>query len=156
MNLNLETKQENRLIHLAIISFWWLFWLLNVVDKVIPGKTFLWVGKDRMAQFTNYFSSVGIENTLIVALFLIFSTIIEALALYFLTVSLIGFISKNREKTHRFLFLGILTSLFLFTFFSVGDQIFGDRVELLEHSTFWIALIISWYVYTKLEVGEQA
>lgn len=60
---HLSNKQENHIIHLGIVVFWLLFWLFNVIDKVIGGTTFLWVGKDRYVQFIKYFSSIGIDNT---------------------------------------------------------------------------------------------
>lgn len=39
--------------------------------------------------------------------------------------------------------------------FALGDQVFGERSELLEHTIFWAALFISWRVYThSLLKGE--
>ena len=48
--------------------------------------------------------------------------------------------------------------LVIFSFFAIGDQIFGDRVELQEHTTFWMALIISWgaYIYfPKISIASN-
>ena len=45
----------------GIIFFWAVFWLFNVIDKIIPGTVFFWVGKDRYTQVLNYFMSIGIE-----------------------------------------------------------------------------------------------
>ena len=35
-----------------------------------------------------------------------------------------------------------LEELLIYRFFGIGNQIFGDRVELFEHTTYWIALSI--------------
>ena len=40
--------------------YWSLFWLFNVVDKLVGGAHFLWVGRDRFAQFQKYFASAGL------------------------------------------------------------------------------------------------
>ena len=36
----------NQLIQFSILFYWSLFWLFNIVDKVIGGSMFLWVGRD--------------------------------------------------------------------------------------------------------------
>lgn len=148
-------SKENNLIQFSIISFWWFFWLFNLIDKIIPSEIFLWVGTDRFAQFSEYFSSIGIENSLVVTVFLAFSGVIEAIALLFISVALFSFLSSNKNQSRKYFFQGILISLFLFTFFSIGDQIFGDREELLEHSIFWMSLIISWFVYSRLDINTS-
>ena len=38
----------------------------------------------------------------------------------------------------------------IFSFFAIGDQVFGDRGELLEHTIYWMALIVSWGAYKFL------
>ena len=47
-------------IRLGILAYWTLFWLFNVVDKIVGGAHFLWVGRDRFAQFQKYFASAGL------------------------------------------------------------------------------------------------
>ena len=32
----------------------------------------------------------------------------------------------------------------LFALFSIADQTFGDRFQLLEHGLFWLVLLASW------------
>ena len=142
---NLEIK----VIQIGILAYWFLFWLLNVVDKFIGKSTFLWVGKDRFSQLVNYFASIGIENETIPYITLVFSTILEIIALLLLTFALFKYLSGHYQKARDIFFWGTFVGLAIFSFFSIGDQVFGDRVELLEHTTYWIALIISWgaYVY---------
>ena len=138
---------EGRFMRFAIVGFWLLFWLLNVIDKFINKPTFLWAGKDRIAQFIEYFSSIGIENINIVLASLMFITIAEIAATLFLGYSLWNLIRKNAIQAKIWFFWGTLTGLGIFTFFAVGDQIFGERSELLEHTIFWVALFISWRAY---------
>ena len=149
--LHLSNKQENHIIHLGIVVFWLLFWLFNVIDKVISGTVFLWVGNDRYAQFMKYFSSIGIDNTAVAGTVLLFVSFVEFAALVFFTFALWHIVRGDKKKSRDAVFFGILVSISLFSFFTIGDQIFGDRSELLEHSTYWILLVISWFLYTRAE-----
>jgi len=53
------------LIRYFILIYWTLFWLLNIVDKVIGGAHFLFVGKDRFAQIERFFASLGLGDPII-------------------------------------------------------------------------------------------
>ena len=55
------SASNNQLIRGAILIYWSIFWMFNIVDKVIGGSMFLWVGRDRFAQFQKYFASAGLE-----------------------------------------------------------------------------------------------
>jgi len=141
------TRLESKVIQFGIIIFWFLFWLFNVIDKFIGDSTFFWVGKDRLAQFIKYFSSIGIENPSVAFAFLVFVSIAEIIALVLVAGALWQLTRGNEQKTHQFFFWGIFFGLVIFSFFAIGDQIFGDRHELLEHTTYWVALIVSWGAY---------
>lgn len=145
--MTLTKYDEGRIIRLGVVFFWTVFWLLNVIDKLISKSTFLWVGKDRLTQFIKYFASIGIENENVALAFLVFVTLAQITALYFLASSLWYSVKKREQKAYDFFFWGTLMGLAIFSFFSIGDQIFGDRAELLEHTLFWIAIIISWGAY---------
>ena len=54
---------EHRLLRLAILVFWTLFWGLSVTDKIIPDVQHLWVGKD-FALFIKFFASLGLKDPL--------------------------------------------------------------------------------------------
>ena len=54
-------SSSTRWIQEGILAYWTLFWLLNVCDKLIGGAHFMWVGRDRFAQFQKYFASVGLD-----------------------------------------------------------------------------------------------
>lgn len=156
---SLRGEQEQMILRISIALFWWLFWLLNVVDKFIGGSTFLWVGKDRAAQFLKYFSSIGIEHPLVAHGVLMFVTILQITALLFMTAALWHLVFGGGRKiaqAHSMFFLGIIFSLLIFTFFAAGDQVFGDRVELLEHSIYWGVLLISWFGFSRNASGKRA
>ena len=127
-----------------------MFWLFNVIDKFIGGPTFLWVGKDRLAQLVQYFASIGIENPNVALAFLIFVTIAQIIALSLMALTLWHLTFGTDSRAGHFFFWGTVAGLFMFTFFSIGDQIFGDRAELLEHTTFWMAVLVSWGAYTYI------
>ena len=138
---------EGRLIRFAIVGFWLLFWLLNVIDKFINKPMFLWAGKDRITQLIEYFSSIGIENVNVALASLVLISIAEIAAFLFLACSLWGLLRKNEKEAKAWFFWGTLVGLATFTFFAIGDQVFGERGELLEHTIFWAALLISWGAY---------
>lgn len=146
---NISERIEHRVISFGIIVYWWLFWLLNVIDKIIGKSIPMFEGKDRMAAFVKYFGSIGIDNPAVAGGTLLFVSLVELLALIFLTIAIYYWFKKKDLLMRGAMFYGILTSLFVFSFFAIGDQVFGDRVELLEHSTYWMALIISWIVFTR-------
>ncbi|MCH8844764.1 MAG: hypothetical protein IID61_17515 [SAR324 cluster bacterium] len=148
---SLSSAHENKIICLGIIVFWWLFWLFNVIDKFIGGKTFLWAGKDRYAQLVAYFSLIGVDNSVVIFASLFITTLLEVLALLFATFALAYCIAGNKKIAHGALFLTILTSLAIFSLFAIGDQVFGDRFELMEHTLYWIAFVFSWFLYTQHE-----
>ena len=145
---SLSNHFEVKFIHIAIVGFWFLFWFLNSIDKVINKPMFLWASKDRVTQLTDYFSSIGVENANVALATLIFIAVVEIAASLFLAFSLVSLFAGKEKSARLWFFWGTLTGLGIFTFFAIGDQIFGDRMELLEHATFWTALLVSWGAYT--------
>ena len=140
-----------------ILVFWTCFWLFNVVDKAIGGSTFLWVGRDRFAQFQKYFASAGLESPWIADLALYVAAALEVFALVFFAGALWNFVARRVNEARSWCFIGIVVTLVTFTFFSIGDHLFGDRFELLEHTLFWFVTLASWGVYVRLEAkGSQS
>ncbi len=144
-------EKENKIIRLGIIVFWFLFWALNAVDKFLAGNVSFWVGQDRSTQFAEYFDSIGFASRSVVTGALVGVTILEIAAFLFGTLALVYYFTSSREKTRAAVFWMILTSLVIFSLFSIADQVFGEREELLEHSIYWISFIISWFVYTHTD-----
>ena len=140
-----------QLIRFLILIYWLLFWLLNILDKIIGGSHFLWVGKDRFAQFVRFFDSIGLGNPNIASVALIIAAGIEIFAFVFFYGALYYLIKKNIDSARSWCFTGIVLTLIIFTYFSIGDQIFGDHIELLEHGIYWFITLLSWVIFTHVD-----
>ena len=147
---------ECRILHWAVLLFWTLFWYLNVLDKFIGGKIPLWVGKDRIAQFVKFFYSIGVESAAAPISALVAGTILETSAFVFLLAAIFFLIKEDHEESQKMLFWGSVAGLLTFSFFAIGDQIFGDRFELLEHTIFWVAILVSFGIYRYFPEDEKA
>jgi hypothetical protein len=147
--------KENNIIRLAVLIFWTFFWGLSVVDKIIPDVHYLWVGKDFYALFIKFFASLGLNNPIFATLALAGISAIEVLNLVFYLLSLGNFFKRNYELSEKWFFRAVLASMTLFSLFSIGDQVFGDRFQLLEHGLFWLVLIVSWVVF-KFIANDEA
>ena len=131
---NLRPVVPHQLVRFAILIYWAVFWLFNLIDKVIGGAHFLWVGRDRFAQFQKYFASVGLDSPHVANAGLAVAGALEAFAFVFFAGAVFHEIRKDRETSRKWFFIGTLLTLATFTFFSIGDHWFGDRFELLEHT----------------------
>ena len=149
---------RSQLIRYSILIYWSLFWLLNIIDKIIGGSHFLWVGRDRFAQFQKFFASAGLESPFIADFALSVAAALEGFAFVFFIGALFKLFKNKVEDCRSWFFIGISLTLATFTIFSIGDHIFGDRFELLEHTLFWFLTLFSWVVFNKLELksDEQA
>lgn len=151
-NKNLKTKIIGKdLVKYLILIYWVLFWLLNIVDKVIGGAHFLFVGKDRFAQIERFFDSLGLGNPIVANIALFVTAGLETFAFVFFTGALYHFYKKNIEATRSWFFIGICLTLSTYTFFSIGDQFFGDHFELLEHGLFWFIALLSWIIFIRID-----
>ena len=145
-----QPMNERRILRTSILSFWTLFWGLSVLDKIIPDVHFLWVGKDFFALFVKFFGSLGLNDPLFATLALAAVSGLEAVNFTFYVAAMVRHLRCNEEATDRWFFRAILTSMVLFTLFSIADQVFGDRFQLLEHSLFWMVLIGTWWGFHAL------
>ena len=145
----------NELVRYSILFYWSIFWLFNIVDKIIGGSLFLWVGRDRFAQFQKFFASAGLESPAIANFALIVAAALEVFAFVFFTGALIYYLKKKNETSRAWFFIGIVLTLITFTIFSIGDHIFGDRFELLEHTLFWFLTLFSWVAFIRLENSSE-
>lgn len=151
-NLDSKTNINGKdLVRYFILIYWILFWLLNVLDKVIGGAHFLFVGKDRFAQVERFFDSLGLGNPIIADIALIITAGLETFAFVFFCGALYHFIKKNIDATGSWFFIGIALTLITFTYFSIGDQVFGDHFELLEHGLFWFIGLLSWIIFIRVD-----
>lgn len=138
---------KGTILRVLITGYWTFFWLLNVVDKFVGQPTFLWYGKDRMAQLIGYFASIGVYDQNVALVSILFTTVLEATAFIFGALALWFLIRGNDGRANNFYFRSTVAGMLLFTFFSLGDQVFGERGELLEHTTYWIILLVSLLVF---------
>lgn len=118
---------------------------------MIGGSLFLWVGRDRFAQFQKFFASAGLESPIIANAALTVAAALEVFSFIFFIGALIYFLLKKTENSKAWFFVGIVLTLVTFTIFSIGDHVFGDRFELLEHTLFWFLTLFSWVAFNKLE-----
>ena len=146
---------ERRLLRLAILVFWTLFWGLSVVDKIIPDVRYLWVGKDFFALFIKFFASLGLKDPWFATVALATVSALEAVNFGLYLAALVSFRKGDAAVTDRWFFRAILTSMALFSLFSIADQVFGDRFQLLEHGLFWVILLASWLVFRLVPASEQ-
>ena len=147
--------KEQSVIRLSILVFWTFFWGLSVTDKIIPDVHFLWVGKDFFALFIKFFGSLGLKNPLFATVALAGVSALEAVNFSLYAVALFNFIRKESLSAEKWLFRAILSSVSLFALFSMADQVFGDRFQLLEHGLFWLVLVASWLVYKHIGKEEN-
>ena len=143
------------LIRFSILAYWSIFWLFNVIDKLIGGSMFLWVGRDRFAQFQKFFASAGLKSPVVADIALIIAAGLEVFAFVFFTGALLKFIANKADEARSWFLVGVVSTLITFTIFSIGDHIFGDRFELLEHTLFWFITILSFIIYNHLEKVED-
>ena len=146
--------KEKNILKFMVLFFWTFFWGLSVLDKIIPDVHYLWVGKDFFALFVKFFGSLGLKNPIFPTLALAFVSSLEALNFIFYLLALIQFSKRKAELAQKWFFRGILTSVTLFGLFSIADQVFGDRFQLLEHGLFWLILIASWILFKYLSESD--
>tara|TARA_B100001564_G_C20632239_1_gene667837 strand:+ start:246 stop:1022 length:777 start_codon:yes stop_codon:yes gene_type:complete len=139
--------REKNIIRFAILVFWTFFWGLSVVDKIIPDVNYLWVGKDFHALFIKFFGSLGLKNPIFATIALSGVSAIEVLNFVFYLLAGFTFLKGNNTQAKKWFFRATFFSMTLFSLFSIGDQVFGDRFQLLEHGLFWIVLVASWLVF---------
>ena len=154
--------KEHALIRGAILVFWTLFWGLSVVDKIVPDVQHLWVGKDFFALFVKFFASLGLKDPLFATVALAGVSGLEAINFTLYAVAALAFFRGDGPRSEVWFFRGVFTSMGLFALFSIADQVFGDRFQLLEHGLFWAILLASWVVFKffaspserRLELGN--
>lgn len=138
---------DKKIIRFSILIFWTFFWGLSVLDKIIPDVHHLWVGKDFFALFVKFFASLGLKDSIFATSALAFISSLEGLNFVFYLLAIFNFFKGNEPKTEKWFFRAIFSSITLFSLFSIADQVFGDRFQLLEHGLFWLILIASWILF---------
>ncbi|MBO6515066.1 MAG: hypothetical protein JJ975_00765 [Bacteroidia bacterium] len=139
--------KEKRLIKYFVLVYWTFFALTTVVDKIIPDVYPFWVGADFYTLFIKLFASLGLKDPVFATIALAGVSLIEITAFVCYSFSLVNLLNGKDHRSEQWFYRGISFSILLFSLFTIGDQVFGDRFTLLEHSIFWIILIVSWAVF---------
>lgn len=139
--------KEKKIIQYLIVIYWTFFGGLTVIDKIIPDVYPYWVGADFYTLFIKFFASLGLTDPIFATIALAIVALIETSAFVCYLFSLFNLCKGKDKISEQWFYRGILFSVLAFSFFSIGDQVFGDRNNLLEHGIFWITLIVSWGVY---------
>ena len=147
--------RERTIIRFSILTFWTFFWGLSVVDKIIPDVHHLWVGKDFFALFVKFFASLGLKEPIFATLALAFVSALEVINFVFYALSIVNFIKGKEALCEKWFFRAIFSSITLFALFSIADQVFGDRFQLLEHGLFWLVLMASWILFKNISDLEE-
>ena len=147
--------KEKNIIRFSILIFWTFFWGLSVLDKIIPDVHNLWVGKDFFALFVKFFGSLGLKNPIFATIALASVSALEVFNFVFYMLSLVSFSRGNHTLSEKWFFRAVFSSLALFSLFSIADQVFGDRFQLLEHGLFWLILIASWLLFKYISDSDE-
>lgn len=121
-----------------VFVYWFVFWLLNGMDKFMHGAgvslggapLFIWYGKDRTTQFTGYFERLGLPQDGIPLLLGTCGVMELAVAVLFV-VAIVSTRSFEQWAGAAF-----TACAMMFVAFSAWDVVAGDRAELLEHGTY--------------------
>ncbi len=134
-----------RPITLVIVAYWFFFWMLNALDKVLARHDigFLrWWGNDRIEKFTMYFDRLMLDVSGVYPT-LLFAGLVElGVAGVFLHAGIR--LAGGGPGAARLADRAIALSIAIFLGFAVFDVVVGDRAELLEHSTYVGVLLISY------------
>ena len=147
--------KEKTIIRFSILIFWTFFWGLSVADKIIPDVHHLWVGKDFFALFVKFFGSLGLKDPIFATLALALVSALEVVNFVFYILSIVNFSKGKNALCEKWFFRAIFSSISLFALFSIADQVFGDRFQLLEHGLFWLVLMASWILFKAISDSEN-
>ncbi|MGQ0739274.1 MAG: hypothetical protein ACT4OJ_09465 [Bacteroidota bacterium] len=147
--------KEKKAIQYFIIIYWLFLEGLTVIDKIIPDVYPFWVGADFYTLFVKFFASLGLTNPMFATVALAGISSMEIIAFVCYLFSLFNLYKGKDKISEQWFYRGITFSVLLFSFFSIGDQVFGDRNNLLEHGLFWIMLVVCWAVYKYNSLTEE-
>ncbi len=147
--------KEKKLIQYFILIYWTFFGALTVIDKIIPDVYPYWVGADFYTLFIKFFASLGLTDPIFATIALAGISTLEIVAFVCYLFSLFNLYKGKDKISEQWFYRGVSFSVLLFSLFSVGDQVFGDRFNLLEHGIFWIILVVSWVVYKYNSLIEE-
>lgn len=147
--------KEKKLIQYLILIHWSLFSVTTVIDKIVPDVYPLWVGADFYTLFIKFFASLGLTDPIFATIALAGISFLEIVAFACFSFALFNLFKTKEKIAEQWFYRGISISILTFSLFSIGDQVFGDRFTLLEHTIFWIILIFSWVIYKYNSLADE-
>jgi hypothetical protein len=147
--------KEKKLIQYLVLIHWTLFSATTVIDKIVPDVYPLWVGSDFYTLFIKFFASLGLTDPIFATIALAGISFLEIVVFVCFAFSLFNLYKVKDKIAEQWFYRGIGFSILTFSLFSIGDQVFGDRFTLLEHTIFWIILIFSWVIYKYNSLTEE-
>jgi hypothetical protein len=149
--------KEKVIIRYCILIYWTFFGALTVIDKIIPDVYPYWVGADFYTLFVKLFASLGLSDPIFATIALAGISSIEVLVFVCYLFSLYHLYEGEDKSSEHWFYRDVLFSVLLFSIFSIGDQVFGERNQLLEHGIFWLILIVSLVVFKyNIEADERS
>jgi hypothetical protein len=146
---------EKKIIQYLIVIHWTFFSATTVIDKIIPDVYPLWVGADFYTLFIKFFASLGLTDPIFATIALAGVSFLEIITFVCFLWALFNLFRSQDKIAEQWFYRGIAFSVVLFSLFSIGDQVFGDRFSLLEHGVFWIILVVSWVIFKYNAVSKE-
>lgn len=147
--------KEKKLIQYLVLIHWTLFSATAVIDKIVPDVYPFWVGADFYTLFIKLFASLGLTDPIFATIALAVISFLEIVAFVCFAFSFFNLYNSKDKIAEQWFYRGISFSVLTFSFFSIGDQVFGDRFTLLEHTIFWMILIFSWVIYKYNSLTDE-
>ena len=143
--MNPQTHALTRPLGYIALTYWFVFWLVNGLDKFMHGVSvslfgtplFTWFGKDRLEQFGKYFDRLEIPHDGIAPL------LGTCGALELGVATLFGLALLGTKGFETWLTAAFSACALMFMGFSTWDVVAGDRAELLEHGTYMGVVFIT-------------
>ncbi len=130
---------------------WFVFWLLNGLDKFFNANNFFGVDfKNKLKGppgEDGLLANLGFSDGWAAPIATIVGIIEVVLALLFL-VAIVNLFQRRTRSSDGVLACLTLSVLF-FGLLSAGAVLFGDRAAMEQHAIFIIALLASWFVVGK-------
>lgn len=177
---DLLVRMNDRVRPLSLLSAYWsLFWLLNGLDKFVNGTMQPMIadglargvivdeagqvestlyglevtglfGVNRNAKTIAFFDRIGLPEP--VSLGLLYSTAALEIALAALFVLGLVALSRGHSVHSSYTALAYKLSMLLFMVFSMIDILIGERIELWEHNSFLLVLMVSylWFINSDI------
>ena len=108
----------------------------------------------------NYFKQIHLPSWLALTFLYGIAVAEVVLGLMFLMIFVKSLLPRHPDHasslfgTRTLHCLAFKGSIFIFMLFATGDILFGDRTELWEHGTFFIMVIVSYYLYVQHDAIE--